>query len=69
VRNWNVSAFFPEVKPAHEAQQSCTVSACRLTTAAQRGLEDLLSRAALKGKHISTARVTIVAAGKEQRER
>ena len=66
MRTWSVSAFFPEVRPAHEAQQSCSVAACDMPAAAQRALDELLRRECIKGKHISVVKLTIVAAGKEK---
>jgi hypothetical protein len=66
VRAWSVSAFFPEVKPAHQAQQSCTVEASSLARASRIGIEQILKLDALKGRRISVARLTIVAAGKEK---
>lgn len=65
MRDWSISAFFPQVKPAHLAQRSCTVHACKMTTAALRGLEKLLSSEELHGKHISIVKLSIVAAGKD----
>jgi hypothetical protein len=66
MRAWNVSAFFPEVRPAHLAQQSCTVDASDMAVAARRGLEFIFEAAAIKGKRISVAKLTIVAASKEK---
>jgi hypothetical protein len=63
-----VSAFFPEVKPAHLANQGCSIEACRLTTAAYRGLEEIFNRDGIKGKHITIAKVTVVAFGREKKE-
>lgn len=56
---FSVSAFFPEVKPAHASEQTCTIEACRMTTAAQRGLEKLLQRDGIKGKKITTVRINM----------
>lgn len=66
MRTWSVSAFFPEVRPAHEAQQSCSVEACDIPEAARRALDELLGREYIKGKHISVVRLAIVAAGKDK---
>ena len=68
MRDWSISAFFPQVKPAHLAQQSCAVRADGIATAARRGLEYILESDDLKGKHITIARISIVAAGKERSE-
>jgi hypothetical protein len=67
VRTWSISAFFPEVMPAHLAHQSCTVVASDVSVAANRGLKRLIGFEPLKGKHISTVRMTIIAASKEKR--
>jgi hypothetical protein len=64
-----VSAFFPEVKPAHLANQGVKVEACRMTTAAYRGLEELLARDGVKGKHVTIAKLTIVAFGREKEKK
>lgn len=66
MRAWSISAFFPEVKPAHEAMQSCTVQANRISTAAQRGLDEVLSRDAIKHRHITIVKLSIISAGKEK---
>lgn len=63
---WNVSAFFPEVKPAHQAQQSATVEASDIPCAARRGLEEVLALPAISGKHISMVKLTIVVASKKE---
>lgn len=64
MRSWNLSAFFPEVKPAHTAQRGEVVEASSLPCAARRGIEVMLASEALKGKRITIAKVTIVAVGK-----
>jgi len=65
MRLWSISAFFPEVKPAHLAQQSCVVPASGIEVAARRGLECLLDLEGIKGKHINIVKLSIVAAGKD----
>lgn len=59
MRSFSVSAFFPEVKPAHAAFQSCVAKAAEMDTAAARGLGELRARPALKGKRIREVRLTI----------
>ncbi len=59
VKRFSISAFFPEVKPAHAAFQSCTAKALDMSTALSRGMTEIRSRDELKGKHITEARVTI----------
>ena len=66
MRAWSVSAFFPEVKPAHEAMQSCTVNAGKIHVAMHRGLRQILGRDAIKRKHISIMKLSIVEAGKQK---
>lgn len=67
MRTWSVSAFFPEVRPAHQAQQSCFVDACDIPAAARRALDQILGLEAVRGRHISVVKVTIVAASKDKK--
>jgi hypothetical protein len=64
MRTWSVSAFLPDVRPAHQAQQSCIVEACDMPAAARRGLAEILALEAIKGKRVSVVKLTIVAADK-----
>lgn len=66
MRPWSVSAFFPEVKPAHEATQSCTVEAASMGIAARLALSEISQREAIKGRHLTVAKLSIVLAGKEK---
>ena len=67
MRDWSVSAHFPEVRPAHlAAYQSCVVKASDIKVAAGRGLAEILSRQEMKGKHISVVKLSIVVASKEK---
>jgi len=66
VRTWGITAFFPEVKPAHVATQSCCIEACSIATAAHRGLEAIYDREPIRRKHISIVKLTIVAAGRDK---
>lgn len=59
MKNWYVTAFFPELRPAHLAEQSCTVRASSLGTAARVGLDVIRDRDDMKGKRITTAKLTI----------
>jgi hypothetical protein len=59
VRSFSVSAFFPEVKPAHAAFQSCVAKAAEMDTAVARGLADLRARPGVKGKRIREVRLTV----------
>jgi hypothetical protein len=60
---YSVSAFFPEVKPAHASEQMCTVHASTLAVAALRGLHLLRKRDPLKGKKITQVRLTVLMTG------
>jgi hypothetical protein len=59
MKEYYVSAFFPEVRPAHEAEQSTTVRATKASVAAYRGLAVLEQRTGIKGKRISTVRLVV----------
>lgn len=59
MKDWSVTAFFPEVRPAHLAEQSCVVRASSLGTAARVGLDVIRDRTEMKGKKITTARITV----------
>lgn len=54
-----MSAFFPELRPAHLAQQDVKVRASSLGTAARVGLDVIRDRDGMKGKKITTARITV----------
>ena len=54
---FSVYAFFPEIRPAHRAWESCTVKASTLSAAVSRGLRTIRPR--LKGKRITEARITV----------
>jgi hypothetical protein len=55
---YSVAGFFPEAK-AHCAEQVCTAKADSLELAASRGLKELRKRAGIKGKQITTVKLTI----------
>jgi hypothetical protein len=59
MKRFSVSAFFPEVKPAHEAFQSCSFDASNMGHAVHRALLDIRARPALKGKRITEVRLTV----------
>jgi hypothetical protein len=59
LKDWSVEAFFPEVRPAHLADQRVTVRASSLGTAARVGLDVIRDRDAMRGKKITTARITV----------
>lgn len=68
VKEYSVSAFFPEVKPAHLADQACRVQANNICLAAKRALHELRKRDGIKGKRITTVKLTIrvIGNGKER---
>lgn len=59
MRAFTISAFFPEVKPAHAAFQSTVQRASEMSTAVSRGIEEIRAREALKGKRIREVRLTV----------
>lgn len=59
MKSFSVSAFFPEVKPAHVAWQSITIEGGTIVEAALRGLSRLRERPGIKGKHVTEVRLTI----------
>jgi hypothetical protein len=63
VKSFTVTAFFPEVKPAHVAWQTVTVKAGDLGVAAARALHAIRKRDALKRKRIAEAQLTIRESG------
>lgn len=65
MKSYSVTAFFPEVKPAHRAEQHCVVQANNMALAAKRGLQQLRKEAAA-GKRVTTVRLTIRLIGKAE---
>jgi hypothetical protein len=59
VKSFTVTAFFPEVKPAHNAWWTVTVTASDFTVAATRGLRKIRSYPGISGKHITEVRLTV----------
>ncbi len=59
MRSFSISAYFPEVKPAHAAFQSCVSKASEMDIAISRGVAELRSRPGVKGKRISEVRITV----------
>jgi hypothetical protein len=60
---FTVTAFFPEVKPAHCAWQTITIEASDIAPVATRALRELRARPGVSGKHVSEVRLTIKEAG------
>jgi len=63
MKSFTVTAFFPEVKPAHCAWQTITVSAGEFAVAAGRALHEIRSRPGIAGKRIGELRLTIKESG------
>lgn len=59
MRSFVISAFFPEVKPAHAAFQSVVAEGAEMSTAVARGLDKIRALPALKGKRITEVRLTV----------
>jgi hypothetical protein len=59
MKDWSITAYFPEVRPAHLAEQACVVRASSLGTAARVGLDVIRDRDEMRGKRITTARITV----------
>lgn len=59
MRSFSITAYFPEVKPAHAAFQSCVSKASEMNVAVSRGLAELRTRPNVAGKHIREVRLTI----------
>jgi hypothetical protein len=59
LKSFTIAAFFPEVKPAHAAFQSCVSKAAEMSTAISRGLVELRDRPGVKGKRITEVRITV----------
>lgn len=59
MKSFAITAFFPEVKPAHEAHQECRMAGSDLGVALQRAVYVIRARPELKGKRITEARLTI----------
>jgi hypothetical protein len=59
VKTFSVSAFFPELRPAHLAEQRIVVQASSLRSALSRAFGLIRNREGIKGKTIRIAKVTI----------
>lgn len=58
MKTYFVDAFFSEL-PSGRAEQSCSLEACSMGTAARRGLFILRQRPGIRGKRIKVVRLTI----------
>jgi hypothetical protein len=63
MKSFIITAFFPEVKPAHEAWQTVVTTASDINVATARGIRALRSRPGVAGKHVSEVQLTIKEAG------
>jgi hypothetical protein len=63
-----IAGKFPEIKPAHEMWQETKVTANRVPVGVRRGLEEMLRRAALKGRKFSFIEFKIIAIGVNQKQ-
>lgn len=59
MKSFTVTAFFPDVRPAHAAFQSCEAKADSMATAAARGLTEIRKRPAIKGRRIRQVQLII----------
>lgn len=59
MKDWSVSAFFPELRPAHLAEQKVKVRASSLRAACSFGLDRIRERDGMKGKKITTAQIWV----------
>ncbi len=59
LKSYYVGAFFPEVRPAHCSEQSVVVIAANLAIAARRGMSQLRKREGVRGKRVTTVKLTI----------
>jgi hypothetical protein len=59
VKSFSISAYFPEVRPAHMAFQHCVAKGSEMGTAISRGLIELRDRPGVKGKRITEVRITV----------
>jgi hypothetical protein len=63
MKSFVITAFFPEVKPAHAAWQTVTTTASDINVATARGMRALRSRPGVAGKKVSEVRLTIKETG------
>lgn len=59
MKSFTVTAFFPEVKPAHCAWQTVTVLAGDIAAATNRAVRELRASPGVAGKHVSVIKFTI----------
>jgi hypothetical protein len=69
VKPFIVTAFFPDVKPAHAAFQTCMVKGNHIGVAALRALRIIRTRDGIAGKHIREIHLTIEESGVAKVER
>jgi len=59
MKSFDVTAFFPQVTPAHQAYQACSVDAPDLALAARRALRAIKKREGIRGKHLREVHLKI----------
>lgn len=59
MKSFSISAYFPEVRPAHAAFQHCVASGDEMRTAICRGLRELRERPGIKGKRITEVNLKV----------
>lgn len=59
MKSFVVTAFFPQIRPAHSAWQAVELPAGDIGTAAARALRTIRTREGVKGKRLSEVRLTI----------
>lgn len=64
MKDYSIEAYFPQVKPAHAADQSCTIRATGIGVALARAWRELKKRPELKGKRIKTVKFTLTEIGR-----
>lgn len=63
MKSFTVTAFFPEVKPAHAAWQTVVATGSDINVAVSRGMRELRSRPGVAGKRVSEVRLTVKETG------
>lgn len=67
MKTYVINAFIPEIK-AHHAHQSAITEATSIGAAVRRALDEIMKRAEVKGKRITTVKLTIAALDKRKEE-
>ena len=59
MKSFTITAFFPEVKPAHLAFQSIVAKGSTVELAVKRGLHEIRGRDGIRGKKVHEIRLTV----------